>query len=124
MISESYVPIKEFREKRSLVRHRIALSRTKTKLANKIHAILDKYEYRTKLTDIFGNFGNEWLKSLPVSSIDRIILNNTLISIETIDNQIEIVSRDSKICMARQSRHKDTSQHNRNRHFFCNANIN
>ena len=94
MISESYVPRREFREKRSLVRHRIALSRTKTKLANKIHAILDKYEYRTKLTDIFGNFGNEWLKSLPVSSIDRIILNNTLISIETIDNQIEVVSKE------------------------------
>ena len=44
LISESYVPVKEFREKRSLVRHRIVLSRTKTKLANKIHAILDKYE--------------------------------------------------------------------------------
>ena len=86
MISESYVPIKEFREKRSLVRHRIALSRTKTKLANKIHAVLDKYEYKTKLTDIFGKSGNEWLKSLPVSPIDRIILNTTLTSIETIDN--------------------------------------
>ena len=54
LIYESYVPVKEFREKRSLVRHRIVLSRTKTKLANKIHAILDKYEYRTELTDIFG----------------------------------------------------------------------
>ena len=43
LVYESYVPVKEFREKRSLVRHRIALSRTKTKLANKIHAILDKY---------------------------------------------------------------------------------
>ena len=68
LISESYVPIKEFREKRSLVRHRIVLSRTKTKLANKIHAILDKYEYRTELTDIFGISGVDWLKSLlPVS---------------------------------------------------------
>lgn len=94
MISESYVPVKEFREKRSLVRHRIVLSRTRTKLANKIHAILDKYEYRTELTDIFGKSGNEWLKSLPVSPIDKIILNTTLSSIEAIDNQIEIVSKE------------------------------
>jgi transposase len=94
LVYESYVPVKEFREKRSLVRHRIALSRTKTKLANKIHAILDKYEYRTKLTDIFGKSGNEWLKSLSVSPIDRIILNTTLTSIETIDNQIEVVSKE------------------------------
>jgi hypothetical protein len=73
LISESYVPVKEFRDKRSLVRHRIALSRTKTKLANKIHAILDKYEYRTELTDMFGKSGIKWLKALPLSPIDKII---------------------------------------------------
>lgn len=94
LVYESYVPVKEFREKRSLVRHRIALSRTKIKLANKIHAILDKYEYRTELTDIFGRSGINWLKSLSVSPIDKIILNTTLSSIETIDNQIEIVSKE------------------------------
>jgi len=93
-VYESYVPVKEFREKRSLVRHRIVLSRTKTKLANKVHAILDKYEYRTELTDIFGRSGTEWLKSLSVSPIDGIILNTTLTSIEAIDNQIEIVSKE------------------------------
>jgi transposase len=94
LVYESYVPVKEFREKRSLVRHRIVLSRTKTKLANKIHAILDKYEYRTELTDIFGKSGVNWLKSLSVSPIDKIILNTTLSSIESIDNQIEIVSKE------------------------------
>ena len=35
-----------------------------------------------------------WLKSLPLSPIDRIILNKTLSSIESIDNQIEIVSKE------------------------------
>ena len=34
------------------------------------------------------------MKSLPVSPIDRIILNTTLTSIETIDNQIEVVSKE------------------------------
>jgi transposase len=94
LVYESYVPVKEFREKRSLVRHRILLSRTKTKLANKIHAILDKYEYRTELTDIFSRSGINWLKSLSISPIDKIILNTTLSSIESIDSQIEIVSKE------------------------------
>ena len=94
LISESYVPVKEFRDKRSLVRHRIVLSRTKTKLANKVHAILDKYEYRTELTDMFGIHGIQWLKTLSVSPIDRIILDTMLASIETIDNQIEIISKE------------------------------
>ena len=94
LISDSYVPGKEFRDKRSLVRHRIVLSRTKTKLANKVHTILDKYEYRTELTDMFGIHGIQWLKTLSVSPIDRIILDTMLASIETIDNQIEIVSKE------------------------------
>jgi transposase len=94
LISESYVPVKDFRDKRSLVRHRIVLSRTKTKMANKVHAILDKYEYRTELTDMFGIHGIQWLKTLSVSPIDRIILDTMIASIETIDNQIEIVSKE------------------------------
>jgi transposase len=94
LVYESYIPVKAFREKRSLVRHRIVLSRTKTKLANKVHAILDKYEYRTELADIFGKSGIEWLKSLSVSPVDKIILNTTLTSIQSITNQIEIVSKE------------------------------
>jgi len=55
---------------------------------------LDKYEYRTELKGIFGKSGIEWLKSLSVSPIDRIILKTILASIESIDNQIEIVSKE------------------------------
>jgi transposase len=46
LIYESYVPKQEDRDKRSLVRHRITLSRTKTKLVNKVHSILDKYDIK------------------------------------------------------------------------------
>ena len=44
-------------DKRSLVRHRITLSRTKTKLiVNKAHSIfIDNYDYQTDLTDIFNS---------------------------------------------------------------------
>ena len=103
------------------------MSRTKTKLANKIHSILDKYEYRTELADIFGKSGIQWLKSLTTfSPIDRIILNTTLSSIETIDSQIEIVSKEiAKYTWRKDSQDiKITSQYNRYRHIFCNANIN
>src|SRR6185437_544290 len=64
LIYESYVPKREDRDRRSLVRHRITLSRTNTKLVNKVHSIIDKYDYRTELTDIFSKSGIEWLRSL------------------------------------------------------------
>ena len=93
LIYESYVPKQEDRNKRSLVRHRITLSRTKTKLVNKVHSILDKYDYKTDLTDIFGVSGIEWLKSLlpKVSSIDRIILTTSIESIQTINQQLDTI---------------------------------
>ena len=97
MIYESYVPNSEDRDKRSLVRHRITLSRTKTKLANKVHSILDKYDYQTDLTDIFGGkSGIEWLKSLSsiVTPVDRIILNTSIESIEAINQQVDTVSKE------------------------------
>jgi len=96
LIYESYVPKKEDRDKRSLVRHRITLSRTKTRLVNKVHSILDKYDYKTDVTDIFGVSGIEWLKSLlpKVSSVDRIILVTSLESIQAINHQIDAVSKE------------------------------
>jgi transposase len=96
LIYESYVPIKEDRDKRSLVRHRITLSRTKTRLVNKVHAILDKYDFKTNLTDIFGVSGIQWLKSLlpKVNPVDRIILSTSIESIQTINYQIDTVSKE------------------------------
>ena len=79
------------------MRHRITLSRTKTKLVNKVHSILDKYDYRTELTDIFvGKSGIEWLKALSseVTPVDRIILDTSIESIEAINRQIDTVSKE------------------------------
>jgi transposase len=97
LIYESYIPKQENRDKRSLVMHRITLSRTKTKLVNKVHSILlDKYDYRTVLTDIFSKSGIEWLKSLTplVTPVDKIILDTSIESIEIIDQQINAVSKE------------------------------
>jgi transposase len=54
LVYQSYVPTKEFREKRSLVRHRISLVRNRTMLENKVHSLLDKYDYKSELADKSG----------------------------------------------------------------------
>jgi hypothetical protein len=43
-------PLSESR-KRSLIRHRVSLVRIRTLLQNKVHSLLDKYHYKTELTD-------------------------------------------------------------------------
>jgi transposase len=92
LVYESYVPSKEFRDKRSLVRHRVALVKARTALRNKVHALLDKYEYKTDLTDIFGKAGLMWLKGLEVSPIDKVILDTSIASVLNLTIQIGIVS--------------------------------
>lgn len=91
LVYESYVPTKEFREKRSLIRHRISLVKNRTMLENRVHSLLDKYDYKTHLTDIFGKSGIIWLKTLDVSHIDKVILNTTLAAIENINLQIDTI---------------------------------
>jgi len=94
LVYESYVPTKEFREKRSLVRHRISLIRNRTILENRVHSLLDKYDCKTDLTDIFGKSGMIWLKALDVSRIDKVILNTTIAAIENINLQADIISKE------------------------------
>jgi transposase len=94
LVYESYVPAKEFREKRSLIRHRISLVKNRTMLENKIHSLLDKYDYKSELTDIFGKSGLTWLKTLNISTIDRLIMNTTLAAIENINLQIDSISKE------------------------------
>ncbi|MGC2383624.1 MAG: hypothetical protein WA631_11010, partial [Nitrososphaeraceae archaeon] len=94
MVYQSYVPSKEFREKRSLIRHRISLVRNRTLLENKVHSILDKYDYKTDLTDIFGRSGMCWLRGMELDPIDKVIMDTTLSSIENLNIQIGIVSRE------------------------------
>ncbi len=94
LVYESFVPSKEFREKRSLVRHRVSLVRSRTQIENRIHSLLDKYDYRTELTDIFGKSGMKWLKSLELSLIDKVITDTSLSAIENLTAQIDIVSKE------------------------------
>jgi transposase len=43
LISKCYVPDRNIREIRTLIRHRIDLARRRTQLKNKVHTTLDKY---------------------------------------------------------------------------------
>jgi transposase len=63
-------------------------------LENKVHSLLDKYDCKTDLTDIFGRSGMCWLKGMELDPIDKVIMDTTLSSIENLNTQIGIVSRE------------------------------
>ena len=101
LIPESYVPSKEMREMRSLVRHRLSIVKVRTMMKNKVHAIIDRNGLKHEFSDLFGKAGISWLKELKLPSLDRLMLDNHLTHIESLERQIkrvdeEITSRASQ----------------------------
>ena len=54
LVAECYVPSREDREKRGLIRERASMTKIRTELRNKIHDLLAKYEYSHGFSDLFG----------------------------------------------------------------------
>jgi len=91
LIPECYVPSKEMREIRSLVRHRLSIVKLRTMVKNKVHALIDRNGLKHEFSDLFGRAGMQWLKSVELSGLDRLMLDNYLMHIESLELQIERV---------------------------------
>src|SRR6476646_1225925 len=85
LVYESFVPDKEYRELRQLVRTRLDLVTERTVLKNKVHALLAKYEYQCPVSHIFSNKGTEWLKTIDLSWIDRMAVDAYLDALDSGD---------------------------------------
>ena len=91
LIPECYVPPKEMREIRSLVRHRLSIVKLRSMTKNRIHALVDRNGLKHEFSDLFGRSGIQWLKSLKLSSLDRLMLDNHLTHLGSLNVQVERV---------------------------------
>jgi transposase len=92
LVAESYVPTKQEREWRALVRHRASLVRTSADVKNRVQALLDKYELRSEFSDLFGKRGMEWLSSLKLDAVDQAILESDLKLLKSLEEQVESIT--------------------------------
>ncbi len=56
-LPEVWIPPAELRDQRELLRWRMSLSHTRTRVKNRIHAILQRYNVGIDCADLFGNGG-------------------------------------------------------------------
>jgi transposase len=94
LVAESYVPSKPLREIRALIRHRMGIVKIRTVVKNQIHAIVDKHGFTYPYSDLFGKAGLEWLRSLQLPSMDRLILDNHLTHLESLNQQTDRVDEE------------------------------
>ncbi len=91
LIPESYVPPKDVREMRELIRHRASIVRVRTMVKNRVHAMVDRNGLKHDFSDLFGKGGVGWLRSLELPPMDRLMLDNHLAHLESLDGQISRV---------------------------------
>ena len=89
----SYVPGKTVRLSRELLRYRASLVKIQTRIKNKIHMVLARNNVNNEYSDLFGKAGMAFLHSLPLPENYKIALEGYLNVLETVRNEIKIVSR-------------------------------
>jgi transposase len=89
LLSPSYVPPREIRTQRSIIRERARLVQLRAILKNRIHTLLDKYDLKPPFTDLFGKHGLEWLSEVQLQPGDRTILEVNLEQISSLNRSID-----------------------------------
>jgi len=93
LIPQSYIPPIEIRELRELLRYRASLVRIRTKVKNKVHAILIKNGLNHPFSDLFGKQGRSWLSGIELAPVYRLSLDGYLSLIDYLNEQIKPITQ-------------------------------
>jgi hypothetical protein len=61
---------------------------------NEVHALIDKHRFACPDSHMFGKRGLEWLRSLQLPPLDRLIVDNHLTYLESLNQQTERVEEE------------------------------
>ena len=89
LLPEAYVAPRELRDLRDLLRHRIVLTRMRTALKNRVHALLARQGIQQGHADLCGAAGRRFLAALPLREPSRRRLDSLLGLIDDFDREIE-----------------------------------
>ena len=93
LIPGSYIPDKETRELKDLLRHRVYLVRLRTRMKNKIHALLAMKGIDHDFKDLFVNAGIEFLNNLKLDKKSKLMLEDYIDTLLGLNGRINRVSR-------------------------------
>jgi transposase len=89
----SYVPKRDIRMQRELLRYRASLVRIQTGIKNRVHAILAKNNITHDFSDLFGKQGKDFLVSLSLLEVYRSALDGYLSVLDELSQQIKVVNK-------------------------------
>jgi transposase len=80
---------RETRQRRTRTRVRIELGRLRTRLRNRIHALLHQQGLRPPVSDLFGKTGRVWLATAPLPPAEQEAMTSYLALLDSCQQQVE-----------------------------------
>lgn len=94
LVPRAYLAPPDVREARNLIRHRLTLVKQRVACKNSIHFLLIRTGHRRPASDLFGRRGRAWLEGLPLSELDRRMLQQKLVAVDMLSQLIAEADRD------------------------------
>jgi transposase len=94
LLPEAYIAPRELRDLRDLLRHRVALTRMRSALKQRVGAILAKHGIARPYSDLFGPGGSRFLAELELREGPRRRLDSLLSLIAAFDHEIETTTEE------------------------------
>jgi transposase len=94
LLPEAYVAPREIRDLRELLRHRATLTRMRSAVKNRVHAILAKHGITSEHSDLFGKGGREFLADLELRQAPRRRLDSLIALIDDFDREINHTTKE------------------------------
>ena len=89
LIPRAYIPGRQTRELRELVRQRLFLVRTRTRIKNRIHVLLDRHHVvLPPMSDVFGKAGRAYLAAVELPGSAQQMLRQDVRLLEAISGEI------------------------------------
>jgi transposase len=98
LLPEAYIAPRDLRDLRELLRHRATLTRMRSAVKNRVHAILAKHGIAREHSDLFGKGGRQFLAALELRDAPRRRLDSLIALIEDFDREIEQTTREIDQC--------------------------
>jgi len=89
LLPEAWIAPPAIRQLRALLRHRVALVRLRTRLRNRIHAIVADYGYDRPAGGYWTGPGRAWLASLQLPAVSRELVEDDLGLIDALQERID-----------------------------------
>jgi transposase len=89
LLPEAWIAPPAVRQLRALLRHRVALVRLRTRLRNRIHAIVADYGYDRPAGEYWSGPGRAWLARLELPAVSRELIEDDLGLIDALQGRID-----------------------------------